>query len=358
MRSWRISGGCAGDDFSQPRRSPHRHLARESAAIVTLICYFCSMKASEVLRRLQELTADQWALFTTAQAKQQGIIGTELSRAARAGHIEPIIHGVHRLVGTPSDEYESLRAAWLSTDPSTLAYERLGDENGVVVTGATAAWLHGIGNISPEPYELSSPIRRQSRRADLRFRRRFIPQEARTIVEGLPVTTVEQTIGDLTRDRTDESLVIDCLLDAFARGQVRMDVLATALDPEDTGRGTTRRNELLRAAGLDGESVVRRAAESPLGSAIAVRAFEPFLAEVRKMMGTKAFDDVLRKNFSPALPASHSLVASELTKGFHLPPDVLRGFHLPPEVMEAWRSSYSAAGPASDPRTSSQGREV
>ena len=326
------------------------------------------MRSSEVLLHLQELTADQWGLFTTAQAKQQGIIGTELSRAARAGHIEPIIHGVHRLVGTPSDEYESLRAAWLGTDPGRPAHERLDDENGVVVSGATAAWLHGIGDLPPEPYELSSPTRRQSRRADLRFRRRFIPQDARTMVEGLPVTTVEQTIGDLVRDRTDNSLVIDCLLDAFDRGQLRTDVLATALDPEDAVRGAARRDDLLRAAGLDGESVVRRVAESPLGSAIAVRAVEPFLAEVRKMMGTKAFDDVLRTNFPSALSASRSFVAPELGKGFglppvmmrdfRLPPEILRGFHLPPEVVEAWRSSFSATGPDRGPCTPSQDREV
>ncbi|WP_156960941.1 type IV toxin-antitoxin system AbiEi family antitoxin domain-containing protein [Kocuria marina] len=326
------------------------------------------MRASDVLLHLQELTADQWGLFTTAQAKRQGIIGTELSRASRAGHIEPIIHGVHRLVGTPSDQYESLRAAWLGTDPGRPAHERLGDENGVVVSGTTAAWLHGIGDLPPEPYEFSSPTRRQSRRPDLRFRRRFIPQDARTIAEGLPVTTVEQTIGDLVRDRTDESLVVDCLLDAFDRGQLRTDVLATALDPEDAGRGAARRDDLLRAAGLDGESMVHRVAESPLGSAIAVRAFEPFLAEVRKMMGTKALDDVLRKKFPSTLPASRSFVAPELVKGFglppvmtrdfRLPPEVLRGFHLPPDVVEAWRSSFSVAGPARGPRTPSQDREV
>ena len=188
------------------------------------------------------------------------------------------------------------------------------------------------------------------------------------MVEGLPVTTVEQTISDLVRDRTDNSLVIDCLLDAFDRGQLRTDVLATALDPEDAVRGAARRDDLLRAAGLDGESVVRRVAESPLGSAIAVRAVEPFLAEVRKMMGTKAFDDVLRTNFPSALSATRSFVAPELGKGFglppvmmrdfRLPPEILRGFHLPPEVVEAWRSSFSATVPDRGPHTPSQDREV
>ncbi|WP_262925516.1 type IV toxin-antitoxin system AbiEi family antitoxin domain-containing protein [Kocuria atrinae] len=105
---------------------------------------------------MQEVSADQWGLFTTAQAKQQGIIGTELSRAAQAGQIEPITHGVYRLAGVPSDEFDGIRAAWLSTDPKRPAYERLNDEDPVVVSGSSAAWLHGIGDLQPS---LTSSVR-------------------------------------------------------------------------------------------------------------------------------------------------------------------------------------------------------
>lgn len=276
------------------------------------------MKSAEVLRRVQEISADQWGLFTTAQAKQQGIIGTELSRVARAGHIEPIIHGVHRLVGTPTDEYEGLRAVWLSTEPGRLAYERLDDEGSVVVSGATAAWLHGLGDLPPEPYEFSSPVRRQSRRADVRFRRRPIPQKAKTIAEGLPVTTVERTIGDLVQDRTDESLVIDCLVDAADRGQLNMDALAAALDPENPDRGAVRRDELLRAAGLDDESVIRRVAESPLGVAVAQRALAPVLAELRSLGVPQNALEVLEQRLSSDIVGVTPEIPSERSKALRL----------------------------------------
>lgn len=240
------------------------------------------MKAIEVVRRVQEVSAEQWGLFTAAQAKQQGINGTELSRAAQAGQIEPIIHGVYRLAGVPSDEFGGLRAAWLGTDPKRPAYERLDVGDPVVVSGTSAAWLHGIGDLQPEPYQFSSPTRRQTRRPDVRFRRRDVPLGFRTVSQGLPVTTVEQTIADLVHDKTDLSLITDCLVDAARRPGFDMEALATALNPRHSVRGVEQRDVLLRHAGLDPESVVREFQNSPIGAEIAARALQPFLEDLKR----------------------------------------------------------------------------
>lgn len=240
------------------------------------------MKAIDVVRRVQQVSADQWGLFTTAQAKQQGIIGTELSRAAQAGQIEPITHGVYRLAGVPSDEFDGLRAAWLSADPQRPAYERLNDGDPVVVSGASAAWLHGIGDLQPEPYQFSSPARRQTRRPNVRYRRRDVPPEFRTISQGLPVTTVEQTIADLVHARTDLSLITDCLVDATQRPGFDVDALTIALNPHHHDRGVEQRDQLLRHAGLDPESVIRNLQNSPIGVEIAARAIQPLLEDLKR----------------------------------------------------------------------------
>lgn len=273
------------------------------------------MKAIEVVRRVQEVSADQWGLFTTAQAKQQGIIGTELSRAAQAGQIEPITHGVYRLAGVPSDEFDGIRAAWLSTDPKRPAYERLNDEDPVVVSGSSAAWLHGIGDLQPEPYQFSSPARRQTRRPDVRFRRRNVPPEFRTVSQGLPVTTVEQTIADLVHAKTDLSLISNCLVDATQRPGFDIDTLANALDPQHHDRGVEERDQLLRHAGLDSESVIRKLQDSPIGVEIAARAIRPLMDDLKRR-------DLLTK-------IDHSWVNQNLLRNVELPKGLMPEFDVP-----------------------------
>lgn len=277
------------------------------------------MKAIEVVRRIQEVSADQWGLFTAAQAKQQGINGTELSRAAQAGQIEPVIHGVYRLAGVPSDEFEGLRAAWLGTDPKRPAYERLDDKDPVIVSGPSAAWLHGIGDLQPEPYQLSSPARRQTRRPDVRFRRRDVPLDFRTVSQGLPVTTLEQTIADLVHDKTDLSLITDCLLEATRRPGFDMEALATALNPSHYDRGVEQREVLLRHAGLDPESVIRKLQDSPIGAELAARALQPLLEDLKRRDLLPKFGQAwVNKNFPRDIGLSQSLIPQ-----FTLPPPLI-----------------------------------
>ena len=96
---------------------------------------------------LAELSASQWGMVTTAQAAAHGVGRLDLSRLAKAGHLERLAHGVYRAAGAPADEFESLRAAWLAADPSRTAEARLPDlVGGIVVMGESAAALHGVGD--------------------------------------------------------------------------------------------------------------------------------------------------------------------------------------------------------------------
>ncbi|MFT8592035.1 MAG: type IV toxin-antitoxin system AbiEi family antitoxin domain-containing protein [Bifidobacterium sp.] len=174
--------------------------------------------------KLASLTAGQWGLVTTAQAKVLGVSRLDLSRMERDGVIERLAQGVYRDAGVPSDGFEGIRAAWLSIDPKRTAEERLRkvpDE--AVVCLESAAWMLGVGDFVPEPYRFSTPRRRQTQRPDLRLRTRRYPSRSVQIISGLPVTTFEQTVADLVEGGTDVSLIQDMLLEEFMRRSGKLD---------------------------------------------------------------------------------------------------------------------------------------
>ncbi|MBN9106163.1 MAG: type IV toxin-antitoxin system AbiEi family antitoxin domain-containing protein [Propionibacteriaceae bacterium] len=192
------------------------------------------MDALRALHELSQLTAVQWGLVTTAQAGRCGVSRLYLSRLAEAGHLERMGQGVYRAAAVPADRYESLKAAWLSIDPKLTAAERLRPAvPDAVVSGPASAFLHGVGDLVPEPYEFTVASRRQTQRKELRFRVRQLPADSVTLREGLPVTTVEQTITDLIEAHTDLSLVAGVLADAPSADRARLAELLQVSAPRD-----------------------------------------------------------------------------------------------------------------------------
>ncbi|TFD46364.1 transcriptional regulator [Cryobacterium frigoriphilum] len=225
------------------------------------------MKARDALRELAEMAASQWGMVTSAQAATRGVTRLDLSRLTEAGDLVRLAHGVYKDAGAPSGAHLDVRAAWLSSDPARLAGDRLGDgHRGVVVSGQTAAWLHDIGDLLSNRTELTAPVRRQTQRADLHYRRRDLPEEDVTIRDGLPVTTPERTIADLVEDRTDLSLVADALRDASRKSDMDLGLLADRLAPlaERNGHhkadGAALLDQLLVIAGLDREAIAKQIA--------------------------------------------------------------------------------------------------
>jgi hypothetical protein len=227
------------------------------------------MKLQETLSTLHEMTADQWGLFTTAQAKTRGVSGMDLQRAVRSRQIESVRHGVYRLVGIPHEPVEQLRAAWLALEPSRMAHQRLDDQYPVVVMGPTAAWVHQAGDLQPQPYHFAAPSRRQSRDPEVTFRRRDTSMLKTRLVDGLPVTTLEQTITDLVREHLDLSLVADVLREAALQEDFDLDLLHQLLTAEAPGT----EESLLRLAGLDATSMVHQLMGTDLGSLLRYTAF-------------------------------------------------------------------------------------
>lgn len=234
------------------------------------------MKSKDALRVLAEVTANQWGMVTSAQAGMHDITRLDLSRLTDAGHLKRLAHGVYKDSGAPSDQFEDLHAAWLSTEPKVMGETRLqGRAKGVVVSGTSAARLHDIGDLWPDRHEFVSPKRRQSQRAEIHYRQRSLDPHDVTLVHGLPTMTIERTIADLVEEVGDLSLVAGALRDAALKRNLDLDRLRQLLAPLAERNGLRRRdgdallNRLLTIAGIDADAVARRvAADSSLGSRV------------------------------------------------------------------------------------------
>lgn len=282
------------------------------------------MKSSDALRLLAELSSSQWGMVTSAQGSMRGVTRLDLSRLAEAGHLVRLAHGVYMDAGAPGDEFDDLRAAWLSTAPDRLAESRLSDRpSGVVIAGASAARLHSIGDLPASRHDFVSPVRRQSQRQEIRYRQRALDPRDVTLVEALPVMTVERTIADLIEDRQDLSLVADALRDASDRRVLDLDRLRELLAPLAErngfrkGDGSALLNRLMEIAGIDLKALARRIASTPdLGALVAAnfaRSLPNFdLARLvispEMERGLQAISDSVTKNFRDALqPQSEKL---------------------------------------------------
>lgn len=224
------------------------------------------MKAKDALRTLAEITETQWGLVTSTQAREAGLTHMDLTRLSQSGHLVRVAHGIYRDAGAPADQHEDLRAAWLSVSPAKLAYQRLrASLSDAVVSGESAANLHAIGDFRADAMEISLSQRRRSRREGVQFRVRDIEPRDVTLVQGLPVTSLERTIADLARDGHDLSHVANALSDALRQSQLQEARLAELLAPVAHRRGFPQG---------DGDSLLRNlkemavASDDPLASAL------------------------------------------------------------------------------------------
>jgi predicted transcriptional regulator of viral defense system len=239
------------------------------------------MKSTDALRVIAEVTAYQWAMVTSAQASMRGVTRLTLSRLAEAGQLKRLAHGVYMDPGAPGDQFDDLRAAWLSTDPRKMGEARIKDgADGVVVASASAARLHEIGDLWASRHEFVSPRRRQSQRQEIRYRQRVLDPQDVTLVGGLPAMTMERTIADLIEDVGDLSLVADALRDASRKRNLNLVRLRELLAPLAErngfrrGDGNALLDRLMEIAGIDPSAVARRvAADASLGPRVAASYF-------------------------------------------------------------------------------------
>lgn len=205
------------------------------------------MNNSSNISAIENLAASEGGIFTSGQAARMGIPRYALSHAAKSGRIERVRHGAYRLASSIGSPLDDLAAVYKLTAPDRFTHERMGGGfDGAAVCGATAAYVLGIGDLQPEPWEIAVPRRFNSRMDGARFRVMGLGRDDVVWADGgFPVTRVERTVDSLARDSVEESLLADVLVDAIRRyGATELDVrLLRGL------LGEERMRSLLAAAG-------------------------------------------------------------------------------------------------------------
>ncbi|GAA2837277.1 type IV toxin-antitoxin system AbiEi family antitoxin domain-containing protein [Kribbella solani] len=184
------------------------------------------MHAVDALGTLELLGSGQWGLVTTAQADEAGVSKMRLSRLAEHGTVQRVRHGVYALPSAGAGPMQGVRAAWLATGSRPA-----GDGPFAVVSGQSAAAVHGLGDLLPAQYEFTTAVRRQTTQPDIRYRKRDLPEAEVTRVGGLPVTTVARTVSDLVTAGTDFDHLAVVVRDAVTTAGVGSAALVQALEP-------------------------------------------------------------------------------------------------------------------------------
>jgi hypothetical protein len=191
------------------------------------------------LRRISDLTQDQWGLVTRGQLEDAGFAPTTIERLTTPGGVlERVSWGVYQLTGTPVPDHRDLRGAWLQLAPRLRAWERLPGQG--VVSHRSAAALYGLGNLPADQHEFTVPSRRQTRRPDVRIHVRPLQDSEWATRGGLLATRPPRTAGDLLRTREDPEAVAQVVADALRRGYASPGEFAAALAPGAAANGFRR----------------------------------------------------------------------------------------------------------------------
>ncbi len=169
------------------------------------------------LQRLFDVAGEQWGLCTRQQAQQAGVGASSLARLTRDGLLERVAHGVYRVRGAAEPDHLGLRAAWLQLEPGMPAWVRVRLPDVAVVSHASAASLYGVGDLRADVHEFTLPVRRQTRRSDVRLHRGQVPDKQRLLLYGLPTTRAGRMIADLLDDHIEPASVAQITAEVVQR---------------------------------------------------------------------------------------------------------------------------------------------
>jgi putative AbiEi antitoxin of type IV toxin-antitoxin system len=197
------------------------------------------MTQASSVRRIADLTQDQWGLVTRRQLADAGIAPTTIERlTAPGGVLERVSWGVYQLAGTPIPDQRDLRGAWLQLAPRLRAWERTPEQG--VVSHRSAAALYGLGHLAADEHEFTVPVRRQTRRPDVRIHVRPLHDDEWASQGGLLATRPQRTAADLLRAREDPEAVAQVVADALRRGSASPGEFAAALAASAAAHGFRR----------------------------------------------------------------------------------------------------------------------
>jgi predicted transcriptional regulator of viral defense system len=155
---------------------------------------------------LYEIAESQAGYFTAGQARKVGFSWERLSGNARVGRFHRIARGIYRLAHFPGSPHEDLFVAWLRTGPhSTISYE-------------SALSVYELSDVLPGEVHVIVPRTASRRRKGIRLHTNRLKADETAMREGLPVTTVARTIGDVAHGGLAHEQVLQAIQDALGRG--------------------------------------------------------------------------------------------------------------------------------------------
>lgn len=176
--------------------------------------YLADMVSHATLGRLGSLASDQWGLVTRRQVEAVGVSPATVARLSMPGGLlERVTHGVYLVAGAPVPEDLALRAAWLQLAPEIPVWERTAKDG--VVSHRSAASVYRVGDLSADRYEFTLPLRRQTRRRDVRLHTRPLTVGEWIELRGLPVTRPSRIASDLLYDNEDPEAVSRIVADSL-----------------------------------------------------------------------------------------------------------------------------------------------
>jgi predicted transcriptional regulator of viral defense system len=174
------------------------------------------MAERSTLSRLAGLAEDQWGLLTRRQAQRASVSAATFQRLASQGVLRRVAQGVYLLAGAPPPDLVDLRAAWLQLDPETPAWRRSPEQG--VASYRSAAAVYDLGHLPADRHDFTLPVRRQSRRPDVRLHKKRLGKGDVRSVRGLLVTRPSRIAADLLNDLEDPEAVGQVIADALREG--------------------------------------------------------------------------------------------------------------------------------------------
>jgi predicted transcriptional regulator of viral defense system len=169
--------------------------------------------------RMDELTLlaeENDGLFTSQEARRAGVPDSVLVRLAQRRRLERVARGVYRIRIFPPTRFSQYRQAILWVRASS------GPQN-VALSHETALAVYGISDANPSRIHLTIPARarlRRERPIGIVVHRADPSPEEITTHEGMPVTTVERTIGDILVETGKVGLARQAIGDARREGYI------------------------------------------------------------------------------------------------------------------------------------------
>lgn len=238
------------------RPARHRFWPVSWGNITSRDCYDRCMADAETWGRLHDLAADQFGLFTTAQARRHEVTRYELARRMDSGELFRAHRGVYGFTGNSAGmfAFEDWAAQWLALRPDEDIEARRADPD-CMLSHDSAAVIRELGTIAARGLFLTGPQRSNTRSSRVHAYRRDIGARGVDwdIVEGLPVATPARIIADLARDDLDGAHQGAVIADVLDQGLMTLDEVGAQLDSLahrwDEPDGVSLAHRFLAAAG-------------------------------------------------------------------------------------------------------------